>query len=425
MAWNTVHKVNSRTRIGLETTFGTTATTMKDLVLDRPTLPLGKATRKVIENLDQRRYRRRVTKPVKGLLAESPLEFPVQMKRLVTRLNAAATPVACTHANALSHQILLRLWMGTELTPAAGSLVVSSAGGPPINAVTVTAAQGARFVAGQMVGIETNHTTVIEWRRVIDVTGDVLTVYPGLNGTPVNTTGVVLNAYNYHATSLTDTTSFTLEHAMVESATTETQQRAKGCYGQVTCEFTVGDVPRYKMAGMSTTHSDPGDISLSLIATADDEGAPLVWDPIIYLTSSSAAPSLATVDSLTLTVPRKYQRLVGPGVQGTAGVAEVASDEVSVTLKGWVATSEWTAFLADTSQHLIAYCSDGSTTSYRAAGFCCPNMVRREYPQHEEVGDLVYFTAKYQCQQDTSITALPTPASTEAPTIAPVIFWRG
>ena len=92
MAWNTVHKVNSRTRIGLETTFGTTATTMKDIVLDGPQLPLGKATRRVIENADQRRYRRRAIKPVRGLLAESPLEFKVMLKRLVTRLNAAATP---------------------------------------------------------------------------------------------------------------------------------------------------------------------------------------------------------------------------------------------------------------------------------------------------------------------------------------------
>lgn len=425
MTWSYLNKNTQKTTLGAEATFGTIATTNLEVFLSDPADPLGKSSRKMLENNDTRRYRRDYVNPVAGLQNESPVELSVYLKGLVARLDKDATPVAFNNASALSHQLVHRAMWGAELTPAAGSLVVSSSG-TPVDAITVTTGQGSRFVEGQVIIVETS----VGWevRRVKDVTGDVVTVIPPCAGTPVDTTGKVLNAYNYYLDETMDTQSFSVQHTYVESAGVSTQRKALGCTFSGSMDLKVGEVPVVKLTGKSATHTNPADLSITTADATDDMGSCLVWEPAGFFTSTlTAAPGAPDITEVTFNLNREWQDVPGVGVEGLQKRIESTSrgKPVEVTLKGVTGTGLFTAFDANTTYSLCLYVESGTGANARFAGVYFPSLVMVEEPVFEPIGELVGWSAKFRANKAVDIDAAPSSASSTALMLTNAIFFNG
>mgnify|MGYP000924591042 CR=1 FL=1 len=437
MTWSNVLAVESRTQIGVQSAIPTAPSTWKDLVLSGEAIPFKGAKRNMIANTDQRRYRRQYVAPVPGLKSESPVAFECHGKRLSTRLNASATPVAFGHADALSHQILYRAILGGELTPAAGTTEAGAAGS---TATVVQVTSAAVFTVGQMVGIEIGSDGVIEWRRVVArdtaATPDTITVFPALSALPT-ASGEIRNAYCYYPAE-GDTQTYAMRHGHVESGTPETHEYHRGITGGGELTLDVGQVVKVAFSGTSVDHDDPTDLSgsgLTMASVADDMGAPLVWQPTLHLhlTTTGTAPGHAQIETLKVTIPRTWQALRGSGgAQGVAGLVETAgrAAPIMIEVSGWTnalgaTASAWASLTNGDLAHLIAYTSDGATTAQRFLGLCAPQLRLVEEPVKEVTGALLFVRMKFQVEMDTSITALPTPGSTGEPSIAGLVVFLG
>lgn len=420
MSWDKVNANNGRTRIGYQSALGTISSNLKDLVLRGPANPLGALARKMLERRDERRLQHDVQAPVKGLQSGAPAELMVDGKRLVTRLSSSATPVAFSHASALSHQLVLRAGLGGELAPAAGS---TAAGTPAVDSVDVASGHGSRFIPGQIAIFNGAP------RRVLTVSTDTLVPFPDLAGAP-SAGDAVLNAYNYHLGVTGDTAVFTLQHAHTESGTAETQRQALGFHGGLSLTLTIGEIVGYKLSGNVLSFTDPGNLSLTMESVADDMGAPMVWEPTCYLgsTATDSAPSDAQLSTIEVTIPRKWERVPGSGgVEGVCAVLDTASHDTpgKVTISGHMGLAAWTAFAADTERYLLAYSQDGSGSDQRTLGVYFPRLVIEGDPVTELNGDVVFFKCTMRMLMARDVSATPTPGSTAPIAISPMIVFLG
>ena len=403
MTWSDVNKHNGIVRIGAESTFGTTSSNMKAL-LNRadPPWPLAGKTQQMIARQDSLTSRRAYQTPVKGMKSGSPVALAVDVKPPSTRLNAAATPVAFSNASALSHQLLWRAAMGGELTPAAGSAVVSVSSAD----VTVTTGHGTRFAAGQWLLYEATGGT-LSLHQVTAIATDVVSVQPPLPGTP-QAGEVIRNLYNYFLAE-DDTTTFTVDHAPIEAGSNEAQSRGRGCVFSPELTLSIGGVPMLALNGTSADHDGFGDLSLSETAVSDDMAAPFALDVSsgnggLWLASSlSSTPSASLITSVRLTVPRQWQDIPGAGgVSSLAARKEVASPQqqiqVELTLRG--GTAEVTAFANMSSRHLVLFGFSGTGTSGRAFLVHVPNAVPAAPPTVQVDGELAFCRAVLTAQRN-------------------------
>lgn len=407
MTWSNLNKRNGITRIGVETTFGTTATNMKALLIrSDPPWPNAGATQKMLPRMESLTSRRGYQTPVKGMKSGSPVTLAVDVKPVTTRLNASATPVAFSHANALSHQILWRAAMGAELTPAAGSTVASYSA-PDLD---VDTGHGSRFVVGQWIGVEL--TGGLSVHQVTAISTDTLTLQPPLPASPAGSE-VVRNLFNYYPGE-DDTTTFTVDHAPIESGSAEAQSRGRGCVFSPELTITFGEVPMLTLTGTSADHDGPADLSLSQSAVTDDMSAPFAFDVssgngAVWLASSLAsAPSASLIVTAKLTYPRQWQEIPGAGgVSSLAAVKEVAGPQqpiqVELELRG--GTAEVTAFASMTSRHLVLYSLSSTTAaSARVVGYHIPNAVPAAPPTVQINGELAFCRMTLTAQRNTLAT---------------------
>lgn len=411
MTWENVNKRTSNAWIGVESTFGTTSSNMRPVILSNdPPWPNAGMTTQMLPRVEARSSRRAYQQPVKGLESGSPVTLRVDVKPPSTRLNSAASPVAFNNSAALSHQILWRAAFGGELTPAAGSAVVSTTG-TPVTAVEVTSGHGSRFVVGQTALFVTS--AGLEPRRITVISTDTLTVSPPLSGT-MSVGAEVRNAYNYMATE-DDVTTYTVEHAPIEAGSNETQSRQRGCvFNNPEVTITYGQVPTLSLSGTSAAHDGPGDLSLSESAQSDDMGTPFALDVssgagAVWLSDSlSSVPSAAKVTQVKLTYPRQWQDI--PGAGGASSLAarkEVANptQPIQIEIELYGGAAEVTAFASMTSRAFVIFGTTGSGSSSRAFGLWLPNTVPAMEPVVQVNGELAFCKAVLTAHQDTLATS--------------------
>lgn len=421
-----LHSQTSRTRIGVQASIGTASSNMRDIeVLGGQNAPLAGLVQATAMNAAQVRRRREGRAPVKLVKAGAPVDFTAYVKGLASVLGASATPVAFSNSSALSHQVLLRMGLGGELAPAAGSTVASSSGSP-VDEITVASGHGTRFVVGQIIVIE--RANAEPWvRRVTDVTSDTLTVYPPLDASPA-TSAVVRNAFCYFPAEY-DSTTFTIEHAPVETGTPTAQKRAVGAHGQTTFTLDNGAVAQMAFAGQCLDWQGPDDLSISTDPVADDMGAPLVWTPRMFLGDSwASAPSVAgEVATVKVTIPRKWQTVPGSVINGIGSVHEVAGrdEPITVEVEGLFDDGWWSRFTSDTRETLIAYTVVGTGSSARVFGCWMGRVGVVESPTSQTKDALIYTQAKLQAFLDTTITGSDPAMSVAQIRTANCIFFMG
>ena len=399
------------TRVGVESSFATASGNMKALEVVAPGNALGKPKRAMLDVKDQRRNRHDHPQPVAGLSNASPVTFSVYLKALASILDGSATPHPYSDAAALSQQPVLQHWMGGEVTPAAGSIIISSADSTHI---TVSTGQGSRFTVGAFVGVTTS--LGIEPRRVVGIATDTLQLFPPLLGTPVTPTGVVRNSYTYFL-ARTHTGTMTVETAYsepgVSSPSRVTQRRALGVHGSVDLSMKRGEIPTFAFQGEAVSHTDPGELSIDVSPTVDDMGAPMVFDPQTML-GSLTLPAEAVLDELSVKIPARWTKVPGHGTNGVAQVVRTNAQDtpIEVGFRVLFDAAQWAAFDASTLEHLLLWTSVGTGSAQRIFGIHVPRFAITEEPQEEAMDNVVAVTVKGRAFQDTTIQAAPAPGAT-------------
>lgn len=424
MAAQADHIETSVTRIGYQSSgLATAASNMRRITLWGDAHPIGTSKRQVFPNTSQNQRRRQGRPPIKGPRVGGPVAFTVPLRGVPAVLNAAATPVAFSNANALPMQLLWTMLLGAELTPAAGSAVVGSSG-TPVTGVEVTAGHGSRFVVGQMITIITSGVPYP--RRVTAISTDTLTITPPLPGAP-SVADVVRNCYCYYPGER-DSKTFTVEHAQVESGGPNSQRRAIGCYGSGEINLPTNEVGSIAYSGVSVDHTDPGDLSISTDPIAELDGDPLVVTPTIYIMDTmAAAPDLAAVTGTKVAVPRAWQTVPGTTLNGIGSVHEVAGREqpVSIEFEGLFDAAWWTAFEANTDYSVLAFTTFGSGTSARVSGFFAGKTHLPMTPEGSDIGKLRGNKFTLHAETDTTITGAAPALSTAEIRTANLIFFHG
>jgi len=421
-----------RFRIGYESAFGTAASNMKDLaIVDAASKGLLRgSTTETAPNKDAGRYLHDERAIIPLRKAKSPVEFQVYLKALAARVASGTSPVASTHASALSHQVLFAHLFGAEATPAEGSLIVSHTS----DTVTVTTGEGSHYPVGTMIAAASDVADGFEIRQVIARSTDTLTVDRAWSGTLTDTTGALFGGYTYYRPEL-HRGSLTIEDAMVEAAGTTNQQRARGCYLSVEFALEIGQPAMVTVKGLSTSHTDPGDLSISMIDTSDDMGDPLAWFPRCYLNTAASAGSAASTTaptaldplSVKIMVPAKWVEIPsGGGLEGVSQVVNLAGVEdgaVMAEVEFLWDSSYWADFTAQTVKSFTTWTQKGATSAARFAGFHLPYCRVRGEPVRSVKNGLEIVTVKLAASLNRVITAHPTPGSTGAQSVSPVQFF--
>lgn len=420
MSTTALHVQTSRTRIGVQSAIGTAATTMLDVEILAGD-PAGKLTQQTADNPAQVRRRRQYKPKVALTKKGSPVEFEVAIKALVTALTSSATPVDYDDASALSHQILLRAALGGALPPAAGSTVASSSG-TPVTQITVASGHGSRFTVGSVIIVVGEGP-----RRVTAVSTDTLTVEPPLSAAP-SVGAVVRNCYCFYLGER-DSKVYTVEHVPVETGTPVAEHRMIGFHGSPELTLEVDALARLKLAGACLDWQGPGDLSIGDAPAADDMGAPIAWNPTIWLESSFATlPSSADeVGKIKVAIPRKWQMVDGSVVNGVGSVHEVAGrgEPVTIEASGLYDPDWWTRFDAATALKFVAYTSTGTGSSSRYFGVWAPTVKVHDAPQRGAEGELLSASAVLKAHQATDIVAETAALSTAEIQTSNVVVFLG
>lgn len=406
MAQANLHPDTLVARIGAESTFGTTASTMKRIVLDGPQIPLAGLKTEMLPVMDLSPHMEDARSPVRGLARGGQVTMKLAIKRIGTRLTSSATPVAYDNASALSHQIILRHWLGGEHV-AAGSILDGSVSAGA--STVVVDGGGGNFLAGSVCGIVEDAAGLRPY-LVTARSGDSLSIFPNLRGDAANA-AVVANSYTYHRAENHTGPSLTVEQAQYESGTPASQRRARGVYGGCKLTLAIGQQPMLDFTGESSAEDGPGDLSIPLTAAADDMGPYIgAWTPEVLFQSSATFSTSYVCDSFELDAPNAWQWVAqGDGVGARNGAVRVngKSGPATWTLKLRMDPAEWAAFTADTVRTLMVWVTAGSGASARCFGVVIARAALTEEPAQVIENGLVFVTLKGVAMQDTVTAGSP------------------
>lgn len=401
-----------RTRIGLETVFGTTPSGSFPNAMT-PCLALGDdlttegLTEEMLPVVDERSSRLAAQAPAHGLRIASklsPLKFYLKAVPSASFLIAAATPLAFVHRIAFLHAL------GNEF--AAEGTTIS---GVDSTTTSLRVTDATKLKKGTFIAVRVGNE--MEWTEVVALdtttTPDTATVSPPLSAAPTTDGHVVRNLYGWcpaeaHASSLT------VDQAMVGDAAA--QVTANGCYGDLALEFEMGKLATLALGLNVTDFTGPSAQGLSTAQATDNLSAPVKWVPKVYFAPAVADLTLGSaIDRAT------WLKCEGMGVEYANGWEQVRDSGANQTVShvtntggGPVAVTKGmlkvrfdadypVAFRADTRyRHVIVQkIGTGLTASFIIASI--PNAQIVGQPKPVKVGERLLFDLMLEGYQDTAI----------------------
>ena len=247
MAQSNVKTATSKTRVGLETAFGSTPGTMYDAIPVQGTVEID-LQQTEIENLDESVYLYDNKNTVRGYEGGS-VKFDMYLKPFGTPLSSSNAPTSN-----YEQQILEAFFGGKRVH--SGSLVQGSATStsvPVDNGATVlTKGQWALFTT----------TNGLEPAYVTNMATNTATVTPALSSTPASAS-VMVNGETFYPTD-SNTNSLTIQHRKIDGS--DYQWQANGCLPKtidikvereglatMSCEFEVGLHTTGSVVGVTST----------------------------------------------------------------------------------------------------------------------------------------------------------------------------
>ena len=409
--------------VGRESTAGTTATSMRPLIVEGSQMPLGDTSTEMLAVERNSPYQHDAAAMVHGLQRKSPVKLAMVAKYTTAQLNAAASaPVAITNAAALSQELILEHWLGGRVG-AQGSVIDGA--GSTDTILDVTAGHGSRFTAGQMAVFYVAGVPAV--RQITSVSTDALTIYPSLSAAPA-AAQVVLGSRTYHRAEA-HTQTLTVEAAHTQSGTPDAQQRGRMVRGQCAWAAEIGQRATLAFDGVSQAH-DIGNLSIATAVVADDMGADVVWQGASYLWDSSVAtaPSAVCIEKLTVTIPNSWrEQACLSGVEGASGVVMTGGrtpPTVEITMR-WdiMGATMMAGYAAGTTYSLLAYATRGSSTSQRWAGWFAGVMAFDAEPTRVDIDGEVMVVAKFRCLANTHAAGSPLGSSSTDAQRSPIVYF--
>lgn len=418
MAQSDVIARRRRTRIGLETAFGTTPSGSFPNAMT-PCLALGDdlttegLTEEMLPVADERSSRLAAIHGVHGLRVASklsPLKFHLKAVPAASLLIAAATPLAFVHRIALLHAL------GNEFAGPGTTISGTTSTVSLLRVADATLVKKGTFIAVQ-VGTE------MEWTEVTAIdtttTPDEVSISPALSAAPVTSGHIVRNLYGY-CPAESHSSSLAVDQAMVGDAAA--QVTANGCYGDMSLEFEIGKLAMLSLGLSVTDFTGPSAQSLSTDQATDNMGAPVLWAPKVFLATN--ADLLLAIDRAT------WVKCEGMGVEYANGWEQVrdsgANQTVShvvntggrpvaakSTLKVRFDSAYPAAFRADTPYRLIIVQKVGTGLNAFFIIASLPNAKLASQPKPVKVGERLLFDLALEGTPDTAI-ALAVPPETGA-----------
>lgn len=388
------------TRIGLETTFGTTPSGSFPEAMT-PVLALGEDL--ILEGLaeemlpvaDERVRRLDAIHPVHGLRIASKIGA---IKCLLKATPSTAQMTASGTAGSLTPRIILRHALGTEHVDV-GSTVAT---GTSATAFDVHAGDGTKFAKGDFIAVTISGEP--EWTQITNVSTDTLTVSPALSSAPA-TSAVVRQLYNY-VPAESHSSSLAVSQAFVGDASA--QVIANGCYGDLAFEMPeFGKLPSMSLSLTATNFTGPSTQSLSVASVTDEMGAAFAWTPKVYLATSVSRGSSLVCESASVEFANAWELVRDPGATQTVhSVVNVGGRPTAVkaNIKLRFDSAYPAAFSADTAYRLIIVqkIGTGATASFWIWSLPAARLVAQ--PKLTKVGARLYMELMLEGTPSTLIT---------------------
>ena len=310
-----------RTKLGIESTFGTLAGTMVDVYPDSGGLL----------DLKQEQIKLRDERPTKTAHQQNVLsmlswggKMAFKARAPVAQLNAAATAV--TPPQGLLPKAL---WGGEA--KAAGSTIVSAT----TTELTLASGHGSRFPVGTWGAVVISGVPVPF--KVITQVSDVIGVYPTLPGV-ASASAVVYNSVCYYPTQ-SNTQRLSVQHAKPNAANGsdyDQQWEARGATGDLGLELKIGQVPMLSadLRGAPWTGPSSAPGLLPAPAAAETQGTPFVFNnaTVLWQPTTTLTRVHQPIKGIDFKFDGQMMHLEDPGgTEGKIGVERVGSEFMMVS----------------------------------------------------------------------------------------------
>jgi hypothetical protein len=192
----------------------------------------------------------------------------------------------------MPQRIPLRVLFGGESIPDVGTQAATPTSS---TAFTVDSGDGANFPAGQVCAVY-NSTNGLEVAQVRSRSGDDLTLYPALSGTPGSNADVVQFVCYYP--TRTNSRSMSVAGG---GRNTSRQYRFNGCTGSAVLKFERNMMAQMEVSLQAATYTGPSALSLA-VTRSEDAGVPLaVRNSVCWLQATSTTTRVDTpVDKIDI-----------------------------------------------------------------------------------------------------------------------------
>lgn len=393
-----------RTKVGIESTFGTVAGTMVDVYpRERGAISLGQAQVKLADE--------RPTKFAHQRNLRGPLEWAAKLgfdiRTGAEQLLAAATPATPPDL------LLLKALWGGELA-SAGS---TAAAGSTTTSVNVQTGHGSRFAVGGIAAFEVSG--VLYPRKVKAIATDALTLELALPGSPASG-ALCVNGYGYYPTQ-SNAQSVSVQHAAINHANLSDyaqQWELRGGTGDATLTLEPGKTPMvgYELRGAvwSGPSSAPGLLPAPAAAETQPVGFVLnnttVWFQPVAATTTLHTP-IRKMD-LKLNGGMIHLPEYG-GVEGRSGVERVGDGYCFATgeiTKLYDPTFD-AYYASETAMRLTMIQQYGTGLTARFVVVEVPTFFLSERPKVEFDGGVRVHKFSFEALEDASITSPATDAA--------------
>ena len=388
------------TRIGLESTFGTTPSGIFPNAMTR-CFPLGDDL--ILEGLaeemlpvgDERVRRLDAIHPVHGLRMASKigaLKTLLKATPSANQLTAAGTPMES------GAYIILKHALGADHAEL-GSTVASAASA---TAFTVASGEGVNFGKGCFIAVAVSGE--MEWTQITNISTDTLTVSPALSTTP-SASAVVRNLYNF-VPAESHSSSLAIDQTFVGDSTA--QVTANGCYGDISFDMPeFGKLPSMSLSLTATNFTGPSSQGLTATTASDPEGAAFAWSPKVYLAASVSRGTSLVCEGAGVEFANGWEVVRDPGATQTvhsvvnAGGRPVA---VKANIKLRFDSAYPAAFSADTAYRLIIVqkIGTGATASFWIWSLPAARLVAQ--PKLTKIGSRLHMELMLEGTPSTLIT---------------------
>jgi hypothetical protein len=373
MTRKVINTNQAQTTVGVETTFGTAATTLKRIY---PKEGISLEINQIeVEDLSESIYLFDQKDTVSGYKSGGA-KLGMYLAPLSAQIGVASTPAYTDSGDSI---VLKTVYGGYS---AHGSANIT---GGTISTVIVD--DPTKFEVGQWVLVP--YSSKLYPAKVTAINANTLSIYPDLPGAPSNAT-VCVNMENFYPTE-NNTSTFTLEHAKAED--TSIQYRLLGCIANGNVKISKNENLMFE-AEVKAADWQQGSLSIPITEGTNSRTAPMFANDAMVLFQPVATTTRTNYTLLSMDLKTEFSNIFLEefgGVQGKTGpVRNGKRGIVELSIKLAMDPDQYTYFDTKTPMFFAYAASKGSGLSRRFVIVDVANCTFKEIPKISEESGIMY-----------------------------------